>query len=149
MSRDITSRPRYDALSVRGQDAYSRVLDVIDLMVEHPDWSRTHAARVAHTDTRTMDRYASSAFPYEGRRRPLGSNDWLYRSETMPAIVPAGDRGLPEGGPIDLEPRTRHQRSELGSYFNDVQLVLKGKEIDLERRYGRLRIDGHRLETDR
>jgi hypothetical protein len=146
--RDVTSVQRYEALQPRSQNAYSRVLDAVDLMAEHPDWSRTRAARVAHVDTRTIERYASGAFDREGRRVGLRPNDWLYRSETMPALVPAGDRTLRGGGVLDLEPRTRHQRSVLGSYWNDVQKVVADKgAVDLERKYGRERIAGHRLET--
>jgi hypothetical protein len=146
--RDITSVQRYEALSARSQNAYSRVLDAVDLMDERPGLSRTRAARLAHVDTRTIDRYAAGAFDREGRRVDLRGNDWLYRSEVMPAIVPAGDRSLRGGGVIDLEPRTRHQRSVLGSYWNDVQEIVKDKRAVDMSRYDRVRIGGHRLETD-
>lgn len=149
MARDLTSSARYEALSPRAQNAYSRVLDAIDLMAEHPEWSRTRAARLARVDPRTIDRYASSAFETHGRRRELRPNDWLYRSETMPVYVRRGDPARPEGGVVDLSPRTRRQRSALGSYWNDVQQVLKGHDVDLARRYGGLRIAGHPVETDR
>jgi len=107
MARDITSRQRYEALGAKSQNAYSRVLDAVDLMVEHPDWSRTRALRAAHVDPRTADRYASRAFDREGRRVRLRSNDRLYRSEVMPALVPPGDKSLRSGGVIDVEPVTR------------------------------------------
>jgi hypothetical protein len=149
MARDITSRQRYEALPARRQNTYSGVLDVVDLMAEHPEWSRRRAARTAHVDTRTIDRYASSAFRHEGRRVYLKPNDRLFRSEVMPAIVPPGDRTLREGGVIDVELTTRRQRSVLGSYMNDVQKVVADKEpVDLEAKYGKERIRGHRLETD-
>jgi len=89
--RDITSVQRYEALSPRSQNAYSRVLDVVDLMDERPGLSRTRAAHLAHVDTRTIEHYASGAFDREGRRVELKTNDRLYRSETMPAIVPAAE----------------------------------------------------------
>ena len=117
-------------------------------MAEHPDWSRTRASKVAHVDSRTIDRYASGAFRHEGRRVELRPNDWLYRSEVMPALVPAGDRTLRGGGVLELEPRTRHQRSVLGAYWNDVQKVVADQEnVDLAK-YRRVSIGGHRLETD-
>jgi len=146
--RNITSPQRYEALGPRGRSTHSRVLDVVDLMVEHPNWSRTRALRTAHVDPRTAERYASSAFEREGRRVLLRPNDRLYRSETMPMIVPPGDRARREGGVIDVQPTTRRQRSVLGSYWNDVQAAVADKEnVDL-RRYARERIRGHRLETN-
>ena len=88
---DITSRQRHARLSPTGKKTYSRVLDAIDLLVEHPDWSRAKAARRAHTTPRTIDRYASSAFEQVGRFHRLRANDRLFRSETMPMRVPPGD----------------------------------------------------------
>jgi len=145
--RDITSRQRHERLSPREQAAYRRVLDAVDLLIEHPDWSRTHAAREAQTTTQTIDRYASSAFEQAGRLHRLRPNDRLFRSETMPMLVPPGDPELPEDGVIDVHPTTRRQRSLLGRYLSDVRTVVDERRDDL-RRYERERVDGHRFETD-
>jgi hypothetical protein len=145
--RDITSRRRYERLSAREQATYSRVLDAVDVLAEHADWSRKRAAREAHTTPQSIDRYASSAFERVGRQYRLRTNDRLFRSETMPMLVPPGDPELPEGGVIDVHPTTRRQRSLLGRYWDWTQDAVLGGDMDPSP-FERERIHGHRFELD-
>jgi hypothetical protein len=145
----ITSAARYARLSARGKTAYSRVLDAVDLMVDEPGLSREQAARQTGTTGATIERYASSAFERRGRRHRLRTNDRLFRSETMPMLVPPGDRLLPAGGVTDVQPTTRRQRSLLGHYWGEfVQDVASGRPAN-ESLFRRERIAGHRFELDR
>jgi hypothetical protein len=144
---DITSSRRYERLSSRGKATYSRVLDAIDLLVEYPGLSRARAARAAGTTPETIDRYASSAFEQVGRFRRLRPNDRLFRSETMPMLVPPGDPELPEGGVVDVHPTTRRQRSLLGRYWDWTQDAVLGGDMDPSP-FEHERIHGHRFELD-
>jgi hypothetical protein len=144
----VTSAARYARLSVREKRAYSRVLDAVDLMVDEPGLSRERAARQAGTTGETIERYASSAFDRQGRRYRLRANDRLYRSETMPMLVPPGDRQLPAGGVLDVQPTTRRQRSLLGRHWGEyVQKIADEKPAD-SGPFRYQRIAGHRFELD-
>jgi hypothetical protein len=144
----ITSAARYARLPAKGKATFSRVLDAIDLMVDDTTLTREQAARQAGTTGRTIDRYASSAFERQARRYRLRPNDRLFRSETMPMLVPPGDRLLPAGGVLDVQPTTRRQRSLIGRYWGDyVQQVADEQQAD-SGPFRHQSTAGHRFELD-